>query len=183
MLQLQQVGYLKVYKRTTPERFLNDGIEFSNNVRDAKKLGTSLVAQLSLFNGCCFGTMEVMWKYYRAVTTCNQRERQQRENVLKLMTAKSALSASVSNECVLPDNPKYLLSLVRMELDNANINKFVSFIDSVYMEVLLQQYHGFATGEGYLLGHKYVIKMYGLMKVLFPFVHLVIAMTVSSPCS
>ncbi len=99
------------------------------------------------------------------------------------MTAKSALSASVSNECVLPDNPEYLLSLVRMELDNANINKFVSFIDLVYMEVFLQQYHGFATGEGYLLGHKYVIKMCGLMKILFPFVHLVIAMTVSSPCS
>lgn len=67
-----------------------------------------------------------------------------------------------------------------MELDDANIEHFITFVDGIYTQVFIAQYTDFVCIEGYLLDHKQILEMYDLMKQLFPFVHSVIVMTVSS---
>lgn len=57
------------------------------------------------------------------------------------------------------------------------------FVDMVYTKAFIAQYYNFVAGEGCLLDRKQILDMYDLMKELFPFVHSVIALTVSSPHS
>jgi hypothetical protein len=79
--------------------------------------------------------------------------------------------------CTNPDDPEqyFLLSLICTELDCANIEKFVSSVDSVYTKAFVDQYTNFVSGVGYLLDRQQrMMEMYELMKTLFPLVHSVL---------
>ena len=67
LMKLHDVAFLEVYKLTSPDCFTTDSIIFGNNLTDADRLVPPLVRQLSLFNGCSFSTVEILWKYYRSV--------------------------------------------------------------------------------------------------------------------
>ncbi len=67
LMKLRDVAFLEVYKLTPPDCFTTDSIVFVNNLTDADRLVPPLVRQLSLFNGCPFSTVEILWKYYRSV--------------------------------------------------------------------------------------------------------------------
>ncbi len=73
LIELRDVGYLQIYTKTSSDAFVSDRIGFSNNVRNATTLVRIFVEQLSLFDGCRFGTLEILWKYYRSITNSNQR--------------------------------------------------------------------------------------------------------------
>jgi len=73
-------------------------------------------------------------KYYRAMYTCSQRERRRQESARRLVAA--APLAATADACVLPDDPEYLLSLIRLELDDASVEKFVAFVDVIYTKAL-----------------------------------------------
>jgi hypothetical protein len=73
LIELRDVGYLQLYMKTSPDAFVSDWIGFSNNVRSATTLVGPFVKQLSLFDRCLFGTLEILWKYYRSITNSNQR--------------------------------------------------------------------------------------------------------------
>jgi hypothetical protein len=72
LIELRDVGYLQLYMKASSDAFVSDRIGFSNNVRSATRLVGPFVKQLSLFDGCRFGTLEKLWKYYRSITNSNQ---------------------------------------------------------------------------------------------------------------
>ena len=73
LIELRDVGYFQFYMKTSSDAFVSDQIGFSNNVRSATTLVGPFVKQLSLFDGCRFGILEILWKYYRLITNSNQR--------------------------------------------------------------------------------------------------------------
>jgi len=73
LIEQRDVTHLKIYMKTSADSFISDRIGFSNNVRSATKLVRPIVEQLSLFDGCRFGMLEILWKYYRSITNSNQR--------------------------------------------------------------------------------------------------------------
>jgi hypothetical protein len=87
LLQLRHVGFLEVYKRTNHHQFLNDYICFNGNGRCEENFGGPLIRQLALFHGCRFETMEVMWKYYRALYCCGHRRMARKETAYKKLLA------------------------------------------------------------------------------------------------
>ncbi len=72
LIEMREVVYLHIYMKTSSEAFVSDRIGFLNNVRSATKLVRHFVKQLSLFDGCRFGMLEILWKYYRSITNSNQ---------------------------------------------------------------------------------------------------------------
>ena len=122
LLQLRHVGYLEVYKQTEATQFLDESISFSGNCRDVDKFGPPFLEQLSIVHGCRFGSLETLMKYYRAMYTCIKRERRRQESAKQLVAAAaSSQLAAPLDAAMLPDDPEYLLSLIRMELDATNI--------------------------------------------------------------
>jgi hypothetical protein len=81
----------------------------------------------------------------------------------------------------IPDNPKYLLSLVWLELIDDNIDAFVSVVNNTYKQSFEQQYSGFSTIGGYLNDWSQIREMNESLMSMYPFVHLVLALTVSAP--
>ena len=73
LLELRHVAHLQVYMKTSADSFLSHRIGFLNNARDSSKLVRPFLEQLSLFDGCRFGMLEILWKYYRLIKTSNQR--------------------------------------------------------------------------------------------------------------
>jgi hypothetical protein len=87
LLQLRHVVFLGVYKRTDHNQFLNDSICFNGNGRSKENFGGPLIHQLALFHGCRFGTMEVLWKYYRALYCCGHRRLARKETAYNMLVA------------------------------------------------------------------------------------------------
>ncbi len=110
LLELRHVAYLKMFLKTLLDAFISERIRFNNNVQDTTKLVDPFLEQLLLFDGCRFGTVEVLWKYYRTVTTSKQREwaRQQ----LKAATMPEPLP----NNDNFAEKPEYILLLFCLEL-------------------------------------------------------------------
>jgi hypothetical protein len=78
------------------------------------------------------------------------------------------------------DNPEYVLSSICFELIDDNIKKFCSLVDDSYKSAFERAYGGFVSVGGYLLERKSIADMYSSMVLLFPFVHSVFALVVST---
>jgi hypothetical protein len=74
VMEFQHIGCLEVYGNL-PDFVLRDRISFSNGICNVSKFDALLVDQPSLFDGCQFISVEILWKYDPAVLTVNQRER------------------------------------------------------------------------------------------------------------
>jgi hypothetical protein len=98
LLELRYVAYLEVYLKTLPDAFISERIQFNNSVRDTTKLVAPFLKHLSLFDGCGFGSVEVLWKYYRTVTTSNQRERSRQQLKAATITAPLPMTAYDDNK-------------------------------------------------------------------------------------
>ena len=61
LLELRHVPYLQIFVKTHADLFLSDQIGFSNNARNTTNLVQLFAEQLFLFDGCCFGTLKVLW--------------------------------------------------------------------------------------------------------------------------
>ncbi len=84
-------------------------------------------------------------------------------------------------EVMIPDDPEYLLSLVWSELSDDNIDAFVSVVNNAYRQSFERQYSGFSTIGGYFIDRSQIRGMYESLMSIFPFIHLVLALTVSAP--
>ena len=177
LIELRDVGYLQIYMKTSSDAFLSDRIGFSNNVRSATTLIRPFVKQLSLFDGCWFGTLEILWKYYRSITNSNQ----PRHRVIQSQLAVAQATMCVSNGMQDTDVPLFDDTFVRLELSDENIETFVSVVETAYKISFQSQYIGFSVVGDYLVERKYLRTMYNSLIDLFPFVHSVLAMTVSLP--
>ncbi len=74
-----------------------------------------------------------------------------------------------------------LLSVVDCELSHERINEFVGVVEVAYKNSYLAHYSGFHYVDCYLVNRSCIRHMYAAMTRLFPFVHAVIALTVSNP--
>ena len=168
--------------KTSSDSFLSDRIGFSNNVRSATKLVRTFVKQLSLFDGCRFGMLEILWKYYRLITNSNQRRHQVSQSQSAVAQAMMCGSNGTQDTDVHMYNaPVFFLSSVRLELSDENIETFVSIVGSAYKNSYEQQYIGFSAFGDYLVERKYLRTMNNSLVDLFPFVHLVLAENVLLP--
>ena len=86
LMQLRHVAYLEVYKLTAPDCFTTDSITFPGNLSNSDKLVPPLVRQLSMYSGCPFSTMEILWKYYRSLSTAKERRLKYVTSCLKNLT-------------------------------------------------------------------------------------------------
>jgi hypothetical protein len=163
--------------KTSSDAFVSDQIGFSDNVRSATTLVGPFVKQLSLFDGCQFGTLEILWKYYRSITNSNQR----RHRVIQSQLAAAQATMCVSNGMQDTDVPFFYNMSVCLELLDENIETFVSVVETVYKNSFERQYIGFSVVGDSLVERKYLRAMFNFLVDLFPFVHSVLAMTVSSP--
>ena len=120
-----------------PDCFVTDSISFSANITKQEKLETPLVRQLSLFNGCPFSTMEILWKYYRSLSTSKDR----RLNYVAKLLAASKKKSNTSEETTPYDEGDVvadgiyldnLLSVVDFELSADRVNEFVGVVESAY---------------------------------------------------
>jgi hypothetical protein len=131
MMEFQHVGCLEVYGKVRPDSFLSDRNNFSNNVQDVLKLVGPLVDQLSLFDGCRFSSVEILRKYYRAVSTANQREKSYKQ--MKFTTSlEKVIPMQMMEANETTNDPENLLSLIRLELIDENIERFVGLVEHAY---------------------------------------------------
>jgi hypothetical protein len=79
------------------------------------------------------------------------------------------------------DVPFFDNTSVRLELSDENIETFVLVVETAYKNSFEPQYIGFSFFGKSLVERKHLRAMYNSMGDLFPFVHSVLAMTVSSP--
>jgi hypothetical protein len=185
LIELRDVAYLQLYMKTSPDAFVSDRIGFSNNVRSATTLVGPFVEQLSLFDGCRYGTLEILWKYYRSITNSNQRRHRVMQS--QLATAQATTAPSNATMCGIStpyaDVPLFDNTSVRLELSDDNIETFVTVVETTYKNSFERQYIGFSVNGNTLVEKKQLRAMYNSMVDLFPCVHSVLAMTVSSPQS
>ncbi len=78
------------------------------------------------------------------------------------------------------NDPEYVLSLIHFEMIDDNIKKFCSLVDDSYKSAFEHAYGGFVSVGGHLLERKSIVDMYSSMVLLFPFVHSVFALVVST---
>ena len=136
--------------------------------------------QLHEFNGCCVSTAEIIWKHDRALSASHSKMRRRDLN----KTTKAAMLISTTRCCYVNDNDNsnnsvYLLSIIRSVLTDENIDSFLNLVEDIYKQSFELQYKGFTVVNDYLVERKDVKTMYELLVDLFPFVHLVLALTVT----
>ena len=141
LIELREVAYLQIYMKTSSDAFVSNRIGFSNNVRSATKLARPFVEQLSLLDGCRFGMLEILWKYYRSITNSNQR----RHRVIQLQLAAAQATMCVSNGTQDTTIPLFDDSSVCLELSDENIETFVSVVESAYKTSFKRMYIGISA--------------------------------------
>ncbi len=95
--------------KTLPDAFISERIQKNNNVQDTSKLVAPFLEQLLLFDGCRFGSVKVLWKYYRTVTTSYQHERSRQQLKAATVAAPLPMTAYKDNFSV---KPEYILLLI-----------------------------------------------------------------------
>jgi len=164
LIELRDVAYLRLYMKTSPDAFVSDRIGFLNNVRSATTLAGPFVEQLSLFDGCRFGTLEILWKYYRSITNSNQRRHQVIQS--QLATAQATTGTALATMCVskgsTPDTdvPFFDNTSVHLELSDENIETFVSVVETAYKNSFKRQYIGFSVIGNSLVEMKHLRGMH-----------------------
>ncbi len=180
LVQLKHIGYIEIYHRTSPDSFTREDIYFNKNIRQEDKLTTPFVHLLSVFDGCRFSTLEVLWKYYCAISAC-------RSKAITVASKKiSALSPSVDSVGEPGDSDDRNNNdedgvLFREELSQDNIDLFVGIVDSFYKAGLVRNYTSFTTIDGYLVERTEIRSMYDTMVEIFPFVHSVLLTAMTRP--
>ncbi len=74
-----------------------------------------------------------------------------------------------------------IITIVRDELSDDNINQFVLVVDNAYKSSFVGHYYGFTSMNGYLVERLCIRQMYYSMKEIFPFIHSVVSLIVSNP--
>ena len=172
LLQLKYLAFLEIYMTRHSTCYTNDHITFSHNTTPAN-LVRPFVEQLKEYNGCRVSTAEIVLKYYRALSASHERLRriELKKNASDVLTTVDEPDDKVNYEDVL--------SVIRSELVDDNIESFVGIVDDIYKKSFENQYKDFTVVNDYLVEKKDILEMYQCLVDLFPFIHSVLALTVS----
>ncbi len=172
LLQLKYLAFLELYMTRHSTCYTNDHITFSHNSTPAD-LVRHFVEQLNEYNGCCVSTAEIIMKYYRALSASHEKLRRRE------------LKKNASSDLTTVDEPvdkvhyEDVLSVIRSELVDDNIESSVGIVDDIYKKSFEKQYKDFTVVNDYLVERKDILAMYQSLVDLFPFIHSVLALTVS----
>ena len=92
----------------------------------------------------------------------------------------------VADSSFIPESnptPDLLLTFIKFDLRDKNVNAFESFASNIYKQSFAMHYSGFAPVGLYLVERRCRKEMYQCFMDKFPFIHSVLALTVSSPQS
>ncbi len=120
-----------------------------------------------------------MWKFYRAQSAAEQLKLDRLENRFQ-----SGGGLQASDSSFIPESnpsPDSLLTLIRFDLRDKNVNAFKSFALNIYKQSFAMHYSGFAPVGFYLVEQRCIKEMYQCFMDKSPFIHSVLALMVSSP--
>ncbi len=178
LLQFKHVAFLEVYQLTQDDSYLNEKISFATTTNPCN-LVAPFVEQLLLVEGCCFGTVELMWKFYRAQSAA---KRLKLDRLEKRFKAGGAIMEADSS--FIPESnptPDSLLTFIKFDLRDKNVNAFKSFASNIYKQSFEMHYSRFSPVGFYLVEQQCIKEMHQFFMDKFPFIHSVLALTVSSP--
>jgi len=188
LIKLHDVAFIQVYPRSSPDCFLSDDISFNHKLCVGSKLDVPFIEQLSLFNGCVFSVVKIMWKYYRALHLINHKNLANAAGRAAKAIAAAALATSSPPDNEGPNGEfdgefarDGIITIVRDELSNDNLDQFVSVVDNAYQSSFDGHYSGFTLMNGYLVERVCIRQMYYSMKQIFPFIHSVVSSIASNP--
>ncbi len=146
---------------------LNTNIKFAN-ARKQSTLTATFLEQIALVKGGWFSTVEALWKYYCAAFKCHRQKE----------AYSLALASGAPLEDLLPQSN--FLSKVTSELSTLNIDAFNDVASEIYKSAFQTHYSTFTLLGHHLLQPSNVRRLYATVVRLFPLIHCVLAMTVSS---
>jgi hypothetical protein len=177
---IKHVAFLEVYQLTQDDSYLNKRISFATAI-NTPNLVAPFVKQLLLVEVCCFGTVELMWKFYRAQSAAKHLKLDRLEKRFKAGgTIMAADSSFIPESNLTPDS---LLTFIKFDLRDKNVNAFESFASNIYKQSFEMHYSGLSPVGYYLVEQRCIKEMYQVFMDKFPFIHSVLALTVSSPQS
>ncbi len=147
LLQFKHAAFLEVYQLTQEDSYLNERILFATTTNPCY-LVAPFVKQL-LVEGCCFGTVELMLKFYWAQSAAKQLKLDRLENRLQ-----SGGGLQASDSSFIPESnpsPDLLLTLIKFDLRDKNVNAFKSFASNIYKQSFAMHYSGLALVGFYLV--------------------------------
>ncbi len=148
LLQSKHIAFLEVYHLTQEDSYLNERILFATTT-NPRNLVAPFVEQLLLVEGCCFGTVKLMWKFYRAQSAAKQLKLDRLENRIQ-----SGGGLQASDSSFIPKSnpsPDLLLTLIKFDLRDENVNAFKSFASNIYKQSFAMHYSRFAPVGFYLV--------------------------------
>ncbi len=158
LLQYKYVAFLEVYQLTQDDSYLNKRISFATTTNPCN-LVAPLVAKLLLVEGCHFGTVELMWRFYWAQSAAKQLKLDRLETKqLKLDRLKKRFKSGggilASDSTFIPKSnpsPDSLLTFIKFDLRDQNVNAFESFASNIYKQSFEMHYRGFPPVGFYLV--------------------------------
>jgi hypothetical protein len=185
LLQLRDIGLMEIHRLTSP---VGDGVEFNRSCLNSRitfpkttrpeNLMGSFLALIENVRGCRISTIEVLWKYYRA-----EGQATQRQSYLQATTAPS-LSVSTSSSSSTPSELGGVtvshFREIRNELTYSNVMAFSSMVDNLYRGGFERHYSTFTHLQDYIVVRNDFLVLYDKFVELFPHIHAVFALTVSS---
>ncbi len=141
LLQFKHIVFLEVYELTKDDSYLNERISFGITT-NPQNLVAPFVEQLALVEGCHFGTMETLWKFYRAQLAAKQLKLDRLDKRFK-----SGAATLTADSSFVPEthHPESLLIHIKNDLRDDNVNAFESFASNIYKQSFERHYCRFPT--------------------------------------
>jgi hypothetical protein len=140
LLQFKHIAFLEVYQLTKDDSYLSKNIAFGHT-SNPTKLVTPFLQQLALVEGCCFGMVETLWKFYRAQSVAKQMKL---DHLEKRLTSGGTLAVDSSLQPKTNPTPNYLLTFIKSDLRDENVDVFESYASNAYKNSFEVHYSGFA---------------------------------------
>ena len=135
--------------------------------------------------GCHFSTVKVLWKYYHTETIATRHQSTCAKNIdanTKLTNTSNDAHNIVAKKAIGMSGVMLDHFLcIRNDLTYSNVSTFVVTVDEFYWDGFARHYRTFTYLNNYIVGRNDFLILYVEFMKLFPYVHSVLALMVSSP--
>jgi hypothetical protein len=184
LLQFKDIAFLEVHCLTSPvddgngnvmdPSCLNSRISFPFASRPENLVGPFLWL-IEAVHGCRYSTIETLWKYYRAGGRATQRQTR-----IQAVATERALSTQRLISRSSGDVTFEHFRGIKNELNYANVTAFSFLVDDLYWRGFQRHYGTFTHLNDYIVSRNDFLALYNKFVTLFPYIHSVFGLTVSS---
>lgn len=195
LLQFKDIAFLEVHRLNSPvddgngndmnPLCLNSRIVFPNASRPENLVGPFL-RLIEAVKGCRFSTVETLWKYYCAEGFAAQSQTNKKAVATEVsLSTQRAMSNATALVSTLMSRSSGDVTLehfrgIKNELNYANVAAFSFMVDDMYRRGIERHYTTFTHLNDYMVGRNDFLALYDKFVTLFPYIHSVFALTVSS---